>query len=501
MAESFIRQEIELVNGITRQLATVHDGFSADRVVRSLRISSMFARGAFRGSGNIDLAPNEIVALKHRVGSEVIRAMNELKGQASRIQSIPELEGFIKPDAISRIDHLIAEWTIKPGEETTPELVEPPPGSFATGPRGGFPIAPPAMPGPFPPAMPPMGPPVDVVQNMERDYQAVRQQYGDRTVAILVTGLPTHGDPPAGDVTEAISRRIKELAPEIAQGNSVYINDRFATVVAPVNDIQGLASRIDFGTVTVKDYRIEIQVDARWAANVPRKPAQPQPGSLAAPPPSRPRSEEPEIPAGADAITRSLIELKSSDQGKRKQAVERLQRSVPDGRVDQVVEALIPLLEDDDGFLASDVAKALAVWRSPEAMAALIGRLRDNRHFVRSEAIKALGKYLELRAAEAVVTVMKEDGFAVEEALKSMGEMAEPALFPVLRSPDSGLRGHACRILAEIGGRGTLQEMQSLPPDPDLGVRMAANDAMKKISARVGPLPRPARGQSGSTGR
>jgi hypothetical protein len=340
---------------------------------------------------------------------------------------------------------------------------------------------------------------MDVVQNMERDYQALRQQYGDRTVAILVTGLPTQGDPPAGDVTEAISRRIKELAPESAQGSLVLINDRFTTVVAPVDDIQGLASRIDFGTVTVRDYRIEIQLDARWAANVPRKPVQPQPVPSAAPRISPPRADEPEIPLGADAITRSMIELKSSDRGKRKQAVERLQRSVPDGRVDQVVEAVVPLLEDDDGFFASDVIKTLAVWKSPEAMAALIGRLRENRHFVRSEAIKALGKYRELRAAEAIVTVMKEDGFAVEEALRSMGEVAEPALFPVLRSPDSGLRGHACRILAEIGGQKALREMQSLRPDPDFGVRMAAQDAMKKIIARVGPLPRPARGKSGGT--
>jgi HEAT repeat protein len=175
-----------------------------------------------------------------------------------------------------------------------------------------------------------------------------------------------------------------------------------------------------------------------------------------------------------------------------------LRRSVPDGRVDQIVDVLIPLLEDDDGFFAADVAKALAVWRSPEAMAALIGRLRENRHFVRSEAIKALGKYRELRAAEAIVTVMKEDGFAVEEALRSMGEVAEPALFPLLRSPDSGLRGHACRILAEIGGQKTLQEMQSLPPDRDLGVRMAANDAMKKIIARAGPLPRTAGSKPGA---
>jgi HEAT repeat protein len=201
---------------------------------------------------------------------------------------------------------------------------------------------------------------------------------------------------------------------------------------------------------------------------------------------------------GTDAITRSLIELKSSDKGKQKRALDRLQRAAPDGRAVQVAAALVPLLEDDDGLFVSDVVKTLAVWRSPEAMEALIGRMRDNRHFVRSDAIKALGKYQDPRAAEAIVTVIKEDGFAVEDALKSMGEVAEPAVVTLLRSPDSHVRGQACRILAQIGGQKTLIEMQSLPADPDFGVRMAAQDAWKRIVARVGPPPRPARGKTGS---
>ena len=97
------------------------------------------------------------------------------------------------------------------------------------------------------------------------------------------------------------------------------------------------------------------------------------------------------------------------------------------------------------------------------------------------------------------MTVMKEDGFAVEDALKAMGEVAEPAVIPVLRSPDTGLRRQACGILAQIGGQKTLVEMQSLPADPDFSVRVAAQDAWKKIVARVGPPPKPARGKTGTS--
>ena len=193
---------------------------------------------------------------------------------------------------------------------------------------------------------------------------------------------------------------------------------------------------------------------------------------------------------GADAVTRSLIELKSSEIHKKKQALDRLQRATPDGRVDQVVQAISPLLEDDDQFLVIDAVKSLAVWRSPEAMPALIGRTRDNRHFVRSEAIKALGKYQDLQAAEAIVAVFKEDGFAVEAALKEMGPVAEPAVIPLLRNPDPDLRRKACEVLKYIGGQETLKVMQSLPADPDFGVSVSAKESWKAIVARVGPPPR-----------
>jgi hypothetical protein len=506
LAEQTIRNNLAALKAITSQLAKVHNVASA----RQMQFAAMFPQVRIRRPRNLDLGPNEIVALKHRVGPEIRSSFIEFKNQVLRIQSIPGLGEGLDASDLAEIDAIIDLWAIKPGEEEMPELIEPPRPSNRfgpPGPRGGFPRGGPGMPGAFPPGAFPPGdfPPgaptgisADIVEQMERDYQAVHQEYGDRTAAILVTGLPTGGDPPTRDVTEAISRRIKELAPEIVRGSAVTIGDRFETVVAPVNDIQGLAIRIDFGAVTVKEARIQVQLDAQWASNVPRRPPDPKPGPSSSPPGAPDRPADPDIPAGADAITRSMIELKSSDQGKRKRAVERLQRSVPDGRVDQVVGALVPLLEGDDGFLAAEVAKTLGVWRSPEAMTALIGRMRENRHFVRSESIKALGQYRELRAAEAIVPLMKEDGFAVEDALKAMGEMAEPALIPMLRDPDSGLRGHACRILAQIGGQKTLVEMQSLPADRDFGVRMAAQDAWKKIVARVGPPPKPVRGKTGA---
>jgi len=68
--------------------------------------------------------------------------------------------------------------------------------------------------------------------------------------------------------------------------------------------------------------------------------------------------------------------------------------------------------------------------------------------------------------------------------------MAEPALIARLRDPDRAVRSRACDILRQIGGVETLQAMRAIPPDSDLGVRMAAKRACEQIVARVGPLPR-----------
>ena len=70
-----------------------------------------------------------------------------------------------------------------------------------------------------------------------------------------------------------------------------------------------------------------------------------------------------------------------------------------------------------------------------------------------------------------------------------MGPIAEPALIERLTNPDADVRKRACEILKEIGGREALKAMHALPADPDFFVRVAAQDAMKNIVARVGPLP------------
>ena len=223
LAEQEIRRKLAVVQDVTRKLARIHNVRSAQQVENSLRFSTTFARVRVGRPTNLDLGSNERVALKHRVGQEIRSAFTDFKNQVLRIQSIPELGIANDAALLAELDTIIDAWTIKPGEEAMPELVEPPllANRFGPpGPRGGFAIGPPGMrrpfapgmPGPFPPGMPgafppgmpgafppgmPMNMSMNIVERMEQDYQTVRQEYGDRTAAILVTGLPSGDDPPA----------------------------------------------------------------------------------------------------------------------------------------------------------------------------------------------------------------------------------------------------------------------------------------------------------------
>ncbi len=189
----------------------------------------------------------------------------------------------------------------------------------------------------------------------------------------------------------------------------------------------------------------------------------------------------------SDRVKKALADLKSVDAGTRSEAVEKLRGTAPvDDLRETVRDGLLPLLDDQDGFLVIEVARAMAKWLTPETVPALFGKLSDSRHGVRWEVIKILGELGDARAAGPIAERLKEDDIAADPALRRLGPAAEPALIEILKSPDPILRMKACRILRVVGGKDTLTFMKSAKADPDLGVRTEAQLTMKTIFARVG---------------
>ena len=132
------------------------------------------------------------------------------------------------------------------------------------------------------------------------------------------------------------------------------------------------------------------------------------------------REPEPDVPTGADPIARSLIEVKSADMGTKKRAIQRLERTAPDEQAANVVAALLPILDDDDGFLVSDTIKALAVWHTPEVVPALIVRPRTTASLSGTKRSRRWARSRTF-AVEPLIDRFSEDGFQVEAALKQIG--------------------------------------------------------------------------------
>jgi hypothetical protein len=329
------------------------------------------------------------------------------------------------------------------------------------------------------------GPVARFQARVDSQYEAMRARHGDRVIMIVVSGLPGNTDHSKGvttrDASDAITKRMRTLAPSATDFMSIAGDNKLSLFMAPINDASALANSIDFGTATLNGTRIDVELKPDFIASVPRLP--PEPAVTRAP------SPKPEFPPDADAVTKSLAQLKSPDLGHRKEALNRLARTAPDQRIAEVVALVVPMLNDDDGFLVNDAIQALVTWKSPDAVMPLVDRVRDNRFFVRKQAIKALGKFKDPRSVEPILAQINEDGFEVEEALKEIGPSAEPALIGRLRDPDRNVRSRACDILKAIGGQETLKAMQAIPRDSDLGVQMAAENAWKQIVARVGPPP------------
>ena len=142
----------------------------------------------------------------------------------------------------------------------------------------------------------------------------------------------------------------------------------------------------------------------------------------------------------------------------------------------------------------------MAKWRNDDTVPALIKKLEHPAHGVRWKAAEILGKLGDARAAVPLTEHLKEDGIAVEPALRGLGAAAEPALIGLLSNSDPELRRGACDLLREIGGKAALEAMMSLPADRDMLVQMKARSAMKSIRDRVGPVELPKK-RSGSKGK
>ncbi|HVV99868.1 MAG TPA: HEAT repeat domain-containing protein [Planctomycetaceae bacterium] len=216
-------------------------------------------------------------------------------------------------------------------------------------------------------------------------------------------------------------------------------------------------------------------------------------------------------------IDQALQDLKARDVFKVNGALDRLGKAiVVDNRREQVTPAIVALLQDRDDGIRSRAVKAIGVWGSQEQVPTLIELLDDQNPFVKGNAFEALGKLGGKKAADALAERVPPffGRREASQALQQMGEVAEAPVLPLLKNKDWTIQSEACKILAVVGTRKSLADLEKIAKSDKgpLGieakkaadaVRSRAKEAgnAKKDDAKPAAKPGAAPKASGTTGK
>ncbi len=188
----------------------------------------------------------------------------------------------------------------------------------------------------------------------------------------------------------------------------------------------------------------------------------------------------------ATELRAALIDLKSSNSGRKQLASAILAAAKPTESRSNVVSALIPVLGDANWAVRQNTTRALGVWATPDAYQPLAKMLDDTEFSVRWKAIDALTQWKNPQTAATLAGHMAHglDVLETGRALRTFGEPAEAAVAGLLTATDHQVRYEACRVLKDIGTKKSIPALTSAAGDADGITAMLAKEALKAIDAR-----------------
>jgi HEAT repeat protein len=152
-------------------------------------------------------------------------------------------------------------------------------------------------------------------------------------------------------------------------------------------------------------------------------------------------------------LTQTLADLIAADDQVRAAALEWLgQMPVNEKRQPEVAKTLDGLIQP--GKLQGPMLKALQIWGTSDNAVTIAKNLDPNAVFEFRDQVQLLVKFKDPRTVPALTSHLGRaglPGIEVHNALKQFGNVAEPEVIKVLRSPDGQVRMAACRLLGDIG--------------------------------------------------
>lgn len=198
-----------------------------------------------------------------------------------------------------------------------------------------------------------------------------------------------------------------------------------------------------------------------------------------------PKKIEPKTPLPPSPIDPLLADLLSRDVFKIGPAADKLAKMPPDGRRQEVLAALAPLMADINPSVRDPAVRAYVAWATSADVGALYDALSKNRGG--PLAIEGVAKLDGAKAAKVVAGFLANfsvRGDAVK-ALSGMGPAAEPVVLPYLQHRDAKVKVAALEVLKTIGTQQSLPLIAPLTQDRGIGVAAAARAAGQAIQARL----------------
>ena len=265
----------------------------------------------------------------------------------------------------------------------------------------------------------------------------------------------------ANDETrEAIMNKAMQL-PDGGRGGTSTASqgDRTTILLTPVRDPKACADRIDFGTVRRIDGRVICVVANKVEG----------------------------LPANADAVTKALHELKSSNPMRRTEAASRLKTMAPNERRNEVARALEAALKDPNPFAQKEIVDALEAWATKESVPALLEALATRDPFSRKAIFNVLTHFPDEHVCEVLAKHLEDfaDRAEAGAALRSIGSMAEKAVLKRLRHSDVFLRQEVCKILITIGTQESLPALKDVVAEGEFFTKNEAEQAYQLELTRM----------------
>lgn len=184
----------------------------------------------------------------------------------------------------------------------------------------------------------------------------------------------------------------------------------------------------------------------------------------------------------------TLAKLASGEHFKKQEGIrEAGVAKFEEGRKKEVLDALLPLFEDNDVHQKSDVLKAWKKWATTQEDKDRISAIAESLlkdHWAKKDALRYFSENKIISSGKDVARLLKDhfDRKDAAEVLIALGSEVEPVVMPYLNDLDSQVRHMTIEVLARIGTKACLPDLQRLLSDRSVG--LAAKQAIQLIQAR-----------------